>query len=181
MKYKAIIKLYISFLKIGGFTFGGGMAMLPNLKHEVVDVNEWVSEEELLDIFAIGQCTPGVIAINTATFVGYRVAGFWGSIAASIGEVTLPFIIITVLAGVLGEIAGEEVFTAAMAGVRVAVCALIACSVYTLAKKSIIDIPTFLIFLVAFISVAILGISAVPCIVLGALAGYAIKKIGGRR
>ena len=99
-----LIDLYIAFFKIGGLTFGGGYAMLPMLQREVIDKHGWATIEEVLDIYAIGQCTPGIIAVNTATMIGYRKRGVLGAIVATLGEITPSVVIITLLASVLTQV-----------------------------------------------------------------------------
>uniref|UniRef100_UPI00388F4185 chromate transporter n=1 Tax=Treponema sp. TaxID=166 RepID=UPI00388F4185 len=105
-RIKMILNLYWSFLKIGGLTFGGGLTMLPMLEHELVKKNKWITEEELLDCYAIGQCTPGIIAVNTATFVGYKKEKVLGGIFATLGMITPSLVIITVAAMFLQLIMG---------------------------------------------------------------------------
>ena len=104
---KKLWELYITFLRIGGLTFGGGMAMLPMLKKEVVEKKGWSTEEELLDIYAIGQCTPGIIAVNTSTYIGYEQAGICGGICGTLGMVTPSLIIITLVATILNRFITE--------------------------------------------------------------------------
>ena len=92
------LNLFLAFMKVGGLTFGGGYAMLPMLQKEVVERHKWASEEELADWYAVGQCTPGIIAVNVATFAGQKIAGFWGAVCATIGVVTPSFLVITAIA-----------------------------------------------------------------------------------
>ncbi|MEG1932834.1 MAG: chromate transporter [Pygmaiobacter sp.] len=166
-----LVKLYGSFLKIGGLTFGGGMAMLPNLQHEVVDVHHWTTEEELIDIYAIGQCTPGVIAVNTATYVGYKVAGLAGALIATLGEITVPLVLISALANVLGQLTQLTVFGHAMQGVRAMVCALVVSTVWRLAKASLTDRLTVAIFILTFGATAVLRLPTVLCILAAGAVG----------
>lgn len=174
---KELWELFWSFFKIGGLTFGGGMAMLPNLQHEVVDIHHWTTEEELLDIYAIGQCTPGIIAINTATYVGYKVAGVPGALVATLGEVFLPFALISALANVLGQLTHMAAFNHAMQGVRAMVCALVLSTVWRLAKKSIVDKLTFAIFAVVFFGTVLFRLPTVVCIVAAGAAGALAQKL----
>ena len=120
---KLLWELFRSFFMIGAMTFGGGYAMLPMLEREIVNKHKWGTQEELLDYFAIGQCTPGIIAVNTATFVGHKVKGVWGGIAATLGVVSPSLIIITVIAMVLENFMDILWVQNAFAGIRVAVCA----------------------------------------------------------
>lgn len=148
---KTFTELYTSFFQIGGLTFGGGYAMLPMMQRELVDKKKWVSEEDILDYYAIGQCTPGVIAVNTATFVGYRVAGFWGAVFATLGLVTPSLIIITLIALFIRNFASYPVVQHALSGITIAVFALVLDAVITIGKKSLIDALSWILFIVVFI------------------------------
>ena len=141
--------LFFTFARVGVCTFGGGYAMPPILQREVVEKKQWCSEEELADYFAIGQCTPGIIAVNTATFVGQKHRGIPGGIFATLGLVFPSLVIILLLAAFLQTFAQLPVVIHAFAGIRACICALILSSVIKLGKKALIDIPTVLIFLVA--------------------------------
>lgn len=134
---RVILKLVVSFFKIGLFTFGGGYAMLPLLQREVVDKHGWVTEDDVLDIYAIAQCTPGVIAVNTATFVGTKVGGALGGAAATAAVVTPSLIIIMIISTLLKSFASIEVVQHALAGIRAAVAALVLSSVVKLYKKGV--------------------------------------------
>ena len=136
---KEICELVVSFFKIGIMTFGGGYAMLPMLQRELVENRKWVTEEEILNYFAIGQCTPGVIAVNTATFVGYKRCKIPGAIFATIGVVLPSMIIITIIAAVLSNFAHIPAVQHAFAGIRIAVSALIVASVIKLIKTNEMD------------------------------------------
>ncbi|MBQ1547314.1 MAG: chromate transporter [Lachnospiraceae bacterium] len=148
---KTFTELYTSFFQIGGLTFGGGYAMLPMMQRELVDKKKWVSEEDILDYYAIGQCTPGVIAVNTATFVGYRVAGFLGAVFATLGLVTPSLIIITLIALFIRNFASYPVVQHALSGITIAVFALVLDAVITIGKKSLIDALSWILFIVVFI------------------------------
>ena len=160
-------KLYCMFLKIGSLMIGGGYSMLPLLIRELVERHKIITEDELTDFMAVAQCTPGVIAINTATFVGYKVRRVKGAIVASLGVITVPLVLIILIAAVLKSLAQFEIVGHIFAGIRLAVCALIAASVYKLFKKSVTNVTTFVLFLLAFLFVAVGGVSPV-FIVLGA-------------
>lgn len=148
---KELVDMFLTFARIGGLTFGGGYAMLPMLQREVVEKHHWATEEELADYYAIGQCTPGVIAVNTATFIGYRQAGIVGGIFATLGVVFPSIVIITVIAAFLTNFADLKVIQYAFEGIRVCVCVLIFNAVQKLWKKSVIDQPTTVIFLLVFL------------------------------
>ncbi|MBQ9421476.1 MAG: chromate transporter [Lachnospiraceae bacterium] len=130
-------QLFCAFFRIGGLTFGGGLAQLPMLKFELVQKYHWLDEPELLDIYAIGQCTPGIIAINTATYVGYKKAGVPGGIVATIGMVTPSLVIITLVAAALQSVIDNVWVQHAIMGIRGVVCALMLNTVLTMGKKSL--------------------------------------------
>ncbi len=171
------LDLFLTFARIGGLTFGGGIAMLPILEREVVDRKNWASEEELTDYYAIGQCTPGIIAVNTATFIGQKVAGTFGGIIATLGLVFPSIVIITVIAAVLRNFAELQVVKNAFAGIRVCVCALVLNAAIKLAKKAIVDIKTLIIFIAVFAGMLIFDVSPVVFVVAAAAAGLIIKGL----
>ena len=131
------LDLFLTFAKVGVCTFGGGYAMLPILQREVVEKKGWATEEELTDYFAIGQCTPGIIAVNTATFIGHKYKGILGGILATLGVVFPSLVIITVIAACLQNFASYPVVAHALAGINAAVVALIAVSVVKLGKSTL--------------------------------------------
>ena len=154
-----LLDLFCAFFRIGLFTFGGGYAMLPLLQREIVEKKKWATEEEMLDYFAVGQCTPGIIAVNTATFVGFKEKKLSGAIFATLGIVSPSLVIITVIAALLSNFAHIAAVQNAFAGIRVAVCVLILNSIVKLWKKSVVDKLTFAVFLTVFIvAAAVLGI-----------------------
>ena len=181
MKTKKMCDLYISFFKIGGLTFGGGLAMLPMLQREVVKKHQWCTEEELLDIYAIGQCTPGIIAVNTATYVGYQQAGFLGSVAGTLGMVSPSLIIICLVASILQNFIHMPAVLHALAGIRIVVCALMLNTVFTMAKKGIIDKLGALVFVTAFLLACFTPVPTALVIVLAGLTGIIAKHFERRR
>lgn len=172
--------LYLSFFRIGGLTFGGGYAMLPMLQREVITKHGWATEEEVLDIYAIGQCTPGIIAVNTATMIGYRKRGIPGAIVATLGEVSPSLIIISLLATVLLHVQDMIWVQRAFGGIRVAVCALITQSVITLAKKSLIDVPTILLYLAVVISTFFFALSPILIVLFAIFFGLCVQAVKRR-
>ena len=166
-------ELFRSFVLIGSLTFGGGYAMLPMLTKEIVEKHKWATEEELLDYFAIGQCTPGVIAVNTATIVGYRRKGVLGSAVATLGVVLPSLLIITLIAAFLQGFMHIGWIAHAFAGIRIAVCALIAATVWKLMKTNLTSPLKIAIAATSFVTVALLQLSplyvTVAFAVLGAL------------
>ena len=175
---KELIDLYISFFRIGGLTFGGGLAMLPMLKYELIEKRDWVTEDEILDYYAIGQCTPGIIAVNTATFVGYKRRGIPGAIFATLGMVCPSLIIITIIAMFLEQIMENQYVIHALNGIKVVICALLTNTVITLGKKSIVNKITGAIALITFILALFTPIPTVLIVVLAASFGIIMYKTG---
>ena len=171
---KKLVELYVSFFKIGILTFGGGMAMLPMLEKELVDNKGWTTEEEILDYFAVGQCTPGIIAVNTATFVGYKEKKYVGAIASTLGVVSPSLVIIMIIAAFLGNINEYEMVQNALWGIRIAASALILSSLIKLFKSGVKDSFGVVIFLLALILTSVLGVGSVYIVVLAIVAGNII-------
>ena len=178
---KEIGKLILTFAKVGVMTFGGGMAMLPILQREVVENRGWATEEELTDYFAIGQCTPGIIAVNTATFVGHKQGGFFGAVAATFGIVLPSLVIIMILAGIIGEFSHVAAVQHAFAGIRVCVCVLIFNAVVKLWKSAVKDRWALGIFLCVLAASLLLDLSPVVFVLFAAVAGILIKVLGGAK
>ncbi len=165
------IDLFLTFARVGVCTFGGGYAMLPVLQREVVEKRGWATEDELMDYYAIGQCTPGVIAVNVSTFIGYKLHGIPGAVCSTAGMVFPSLVIITAIAAFIRQFAHLEAVKHAFAGIRVAVCALVIQSVWKIAKKGVKDIFTGAILPITFVAVAFFGMSPVLMVVLAAAAG----------
>lgn len=178
---KKLFELFWTFAKIGVMTFGGGIAMLPILQREVVDKRKWAEEEELVDYYAIGQCTPGIIAVNTATFIGQKQKGIIGGIVATLGLVFPSFVIISLLATVIEAYSHLEWVQHAFGGIRICVCVLIVNAVVKLYKKSVVDIPTFIIFLLVVICALLTPVSPVVFVFGAAVLGIIIKSKGGKK
>ncbi len=182
---KELFDLFFTFMKIGAVSFGGGYAMLPVLTREFCDKRNWVTDTELNDYFAIGQVTPGIIAVNVATFIGNKRKGIVGGIVATIGLVVVPVFIITLIAALLTNFAELEVVKHAFAGIRVCVCVLILSAILRLWKKSVPDIPAFIICAILFLLSAfgeyipVIGayISPVWLVLIAAVAGIIIQSI----
>ncbi len=175
---KDLLELYWAYLKIGCVNFGGGYAMLPLLERELVTKRSWTTMEELRDYFAIGQCTPGLIALNVSTFIGQKRKGAAGAIAAMLGFLTAPIAIILVIAAFLRNFAELEVVQHAFAGIRVCVCVLIVQAVLRLWKSSVVDVFTFVLYIVILSLSALSTFTAllpvkIPAAVLVILAGLA--------
>ena len=178
---KLLIDMFLTFAKVGVMTFGGGYAMLPILQREVVDNKGWATEEELMDYYAIGQCTPGVIAVNTATFIGQKNKGILGGIVATLGVVFPSLIIISLLAGVIEAFSHIVWVQNAFGGIRVCVCVLIANAVVKLYKKAVVDKITLVIFLIVALGSTLLDLSPVIFVVLSAVAGVVLKGMEGKK
>ena len=176
-----LLDLFLTFAKVGVMTFGGGYAMLPILQRELVENKHWAAEEELVDYFAIGQCTPGVIAVNTATFVGQKLKGIAGGIIATLGVVFPSLVIISLLAGVISAFSHLVWVQHAFGGIRICVCILICNAVVKLYKKAVVDKLTLALFLVIALGSYFLPVSPVVFVVLSALVGIAVKNWGVRK
>lgn len=172
--------LFLAFARIGLFTFGGGYAMLPMLERECVERHGWVSREELLDYFAIGQCTPGVIAVNTATLAGSNERGAIGAAAATVGVVFPSIVIILVIAAALQNFAHIPAVQHAFGGIRVAVAALIINTVIKLIKTNAKDAFSVVLCALAFVLVAVFSASPALVVIGAALVGLAYARIGGK-
>lgn len=172
--------LFITFAKVGVMTFGGGYAMLPILQREVVEKKGWATEEELTDYFAIGQCTPGIIAVNTATFIGQKNKGIVGGIIATLGLVFPSLVIISILAGAIEAFSHLTVVQNALGGIRICVCVLILNAVIKLYKKSIVDKVTLVIFILVTVLSYFTSISSAVFVILAGVAGIVIKNMGGK-
>ena len=173
-------ELFVTFAKVGVMTFGGGYAMLPILERELIDTRSWATREELMDYYAVGQCTPGIIAVNTATFVGHKLRGNIGGVIATLGVVFPSVVIITLIAGLLTAFADNEYVKSAFAAIRVCVCVLIFNSVIKLFKSAVIDKATLAVFIAVLILSFFLGVSPVIFVIVCAALGIIITKLGVR-
>ena len=165
------LDLFVTFAKVGVCTFGGGYAMLPMLQREVVEKKGWATNEELTDYFAIGQCTPGVIAVNTATFIGYKFKSYFGGVVATLGVVFPSIVIITAIAAFLTNFADIPVVQHAIGGVSACVVAMIAASALKLGKTAVKDTLTTIIFLTVLALAFFLKLSPVVLVLAAGLAG----------
>lgn len=173
---KELFKLYLLFAKMGSVCFGGGYAMLPILQRELVDKRHYATEEEILDYYAIGQCTPGVIAINTATFIGNKLYGVKGAVAATLGFVTPSIIIITIISALLTNFAHIPVVARAFTGIRICVAVLIVNATVKLWKTAINDWIGIIICILVFVFSAFAGISPIIFVILAGIAGIVIQN-----
>ena len=178
---KELLSLFLTFAKVGVMTFGGGYAMLPILQREVVENKGWATDEELTDYFAIGQCTPGVIAVNTATFIGQKGAGIAGGIVATLGVVFPSLLIIVALAGVITSFSHLTWVQHAFAGIRVCVCVLIFNAVLKLWKSAVKDVWGLLIFLAVLAASLLTSLSPVWYVLAAGVAGVLIQNLKGAK
>ena len=176
-KKTSLWTLFWTFAKMGAMTFGGGYAMLPILQREVVEGKHWASEEELMDYFAIGQCTPGIIAVNTATFIGQKQRGILGGVMSTLGVVFPSVVIISILAGLITNFSHLVWVQNAFAGIQVCVCVLIFNAVVKLLKKSVVDKRTAGIFLVVLAGGVFLDISPAWFVIAAAVVGIILKNL----
>ena len=173
---KILTDLFLTFMQVGGLTFGGGYAMLPILQREVVEKRDWATDEELADYFAVGQCTPGIIAVNTATFVGQKQAGILGGIVATLGVVAPSLVIISILTGFINTFAELAVVKNAFAGIRVCVCVLIFNAVCKLWKGSVKSKLALAIFAVVTLGSLFFDLSPVLFVVVAAVLGIGLEQ-----
>ncbi len=178
-----LLELYWTFVKIGCVTFGGGYAMLPILERELVDKRHWTTMDALRDYFSIGQCTPGIIALNVSTFIGEKRGGVKGAIAATTGFLTGPVLIILIIAAFLRNFATYPVVQHAFAGIRVCVCVLILQAVLRLWKKSVVDPFTLGLYIAVFVLHALSGFLPykIPAAILVILSGFAGALAANRK
>ena len=175
-----LLKLFAAFARVGVLTFGGGYAMIPMLEREIVDRHGWATSEELMDYYAVGQCTPGVIAVNTATFIGYKIAGNIGGVVATLGVVFPSFVIITVIAGIIQNFADIPAVRSAFAAIRVCVCVLIFNSVLKLWNSAVKDKAALVLCLLVFVLSMFFNISPIVFVVFCAAAGILFTRLGVR-
>lgn len=180
-RFKTYASLFASFFKIGLVTFGGGLAMLPILKRDLVDSKGWLTEDEILDYFAIGQSTPGVIAVNVATFVGYKRGGLIGSIFSTSGIVFPSLIIISLIAAFVSNFNELVWVQKALKGINVAVSVLLVKAVFSFGKKTVFDLCTFLIAVLSFVLMFAFKVQGVWIVIGSALSGWLFQTIKSSR
>ena len=168
---KTLFDLFITFARIGVLTFGGGLTMLPLLKYEIVEKKGWATEDELIDYYAIGQCTPGIIAVNTATFIGYKKGKIIGGIIATLGMIFPSLVIILSIAAILSGFMDNALLQHALIGIRAVVCALLVNTVVMLGKKSIVDIFGIIVFILVIAVCFFLNVSSVIIVIISGLIG----------
>lgn len=173
---KILLMLYLAFLKIGTFSFGGGYAMLPFIQKEIVEKNKWIDSTEFTDIIGISQMTPGPVAINSATFVGYKVSGVLGSVFATLGVITTSFILVLIINKVLDKFKESKTVKAALLGMRPVLIALIIYAFLDLAKDAYIDLKSIIITLLIGAALLSKKVHPILVIVIAALLGLVFYR-----
>ena len=180
-KLKRFFDLYFTFVKIGTFTIGGGLAMMPMMQKELIDKKHWMTEEDLIDYYAVGQSTPGMIAVNVSTFVGYNQLGILGGIVATLGMVSPSIIIITILAGLINSIDEYPMVQKALRGINVAVAALFTSVIVKFVKKTIKKPLHVLLMLISFTLVYFFKVQSFWIILAAILCGVVITSVNIRK
>ena len=180
-KFSDLVELFFVFFKIGAVTFGGGYAMLPMLERELAEKRKWTTKETMLDYYAIGQSTPGIIAVNVATFIGFNKSGVIGALVATAGIVTPSIIIITVIARFIGNFSQIQWVQKALAGINVAVAALLTKSVWDFSKKAVKNLWGLFLLLAAFVAMYRFGVASVMVIAVSAFLGIAASFVAARK
>ena len=173
-KIKSLLNLYFSFAKIGTFTIGGGLAMMPMMQAELIEKRKWITDEEIIDYYAVGQSTPGIVAVNVATFVGYKQMGIIGGIFATLGMVTPSLVIIMILAGLINSINDFPIIQKALKGINVAVAALLTSTIINFMKKTIKKFTNAIFMLISFLLVFVLKLPSFWIILFALLIGVVL-------
>ena len=176
-KIKFLAEIYITFFKLGSFSFGGGYAMIPLIEREIVYEKKWVEKEKIVDIFAVSESLPGAIALNSSAFVGYSIAGIPGAITALLGNLTPSVIIVLTFSILFMKFSTNTLVQSVFMGIRPAIIGLILYAVYKIGKTAVVDLAGVIIMIAAFGSTMFLHVSPIPVIIFGAAAGIAIKCI----
>ncbi len=170
-----LLNLFLIFFRVGAFTFGGGYAMIPILEREFVTQRGWITSEDMLNYVAIGQSTPGIIAVNMATFIGYRRCKTLGAAAATLGVITPSVIIISIIAAFISNFSEYVYVQKALSGINIAVAVILVSAVWDLGKKSITDVIGFILAVIAFLAVVVFNINSIWLILFALVVGIAVK------
>ena len=173
------LDLFLTFSKIGACTFGGGYAMLPILQREIVENKQWATEDDLADYYPVGQCTPGIIAVNVATFVGFKKKGVLGAIFSTLGMISPSLIIISILALFLEQFISNKIVAHAVEGIKIVVCALMLNTLVTMAKKTLLGALCYGLAIGAFLLALFTPIPTVLLVIIAGLLGVILYKAGG--
>ena len=176
-RYRQLWKVFATFFKIGAFTFGGGYAMIPLIQREAVDKHGWVTEDDILDIIAIAESTPGPIAINSATFVGYRACGVLGSVAATLGVVLPSFVLIFAISFVLRQFQEIKAVQYAFQGIRAGVLALLCKALWGMYKKNKKNWASYIVMAGSFVLTAVVDVSVLPVLIGCAVFGLVTARL----
>ena len=179
--FKRLWQLFATFFKIGAFTFGGGYAMIPLIQREVSEKRKWITDEEILEVVAIAESTPGPIAINSATFVGYKICGFWGSFACTLGVVLPSFLIILAISGILEMVQDLKAVKYAVMGIRAGVRALIIKARIKMYKACPKGPVSYIVMALSFIFAALIKIDVIIVVIGCAVIGLVSSIIAERR
>ena len=173
-KIKNLFNLYFSFAKIGTFTIGGGFAMMPMMQSELIEKRKWITDEELIDYYAVGQSTPGIVAVNVATFVGYKQMGIIGGIFATLGMVSPSLVIIMILASLINSINDFPIIQKALKGINVAVAALLTSTIINFMKKTIKKFTNAIFMMISFLLVFVFKLPSFWIILFALLIGVVL-------
>lgn len=173
-KIKNLFNLYFSFAKIGTFTIGGGLAMMPMMQSELIEKRKWITDEELIDYYAVGQSTPGIVAVNVATFVGYKQMGIIGGVFATLGMVTPSLVIIMILASLINSINDFPIIQKALKGINVAVAALLTSTIINFMKKTIKKFTNAIFMMISFLLVFVFKLPSFWIILFALLIGVVL-------
>ena len=180
-RFRTLWQVFVTFFKIGAFTFGGGYAMIPLIQKETVENHKWITDDDILEIIAIAESTPGPIAINSATFVGYRTAGVLGSLCATLGVVLPSFVVILAISGILRQFQEVQAVQFAFQGIRAGVLALLCKALWGMYKKNKKNWASYTVMAGSFVLTAFLNVSVLPVIIGCAIFGLVTAKIMDRR
>lgn len=175
---KLLLEIYCSFFKVGATTFGGGYAMLPILQKEVVEKKKWVNDSDILDYYAISQCTPGIIAVNTSTYIGYQINGIKGAVASALGVLTPSVIVISLIAALFKNFSSLAIVQHAFNGIQVAVAVIIINAVLKMCKTALIDPLTIALFIIALLIFIIFDLSPIIAVIIAIIIG---AVFGGKK
>lgn len=178
IRMNELFQLFMAFFRIGGLTFGGGLTMLPMLKYELVEKRQWVTEDDLLNYYAVGQCTPGIIAVNVSTFVGYKRRGIFGAVISTLGMISPSLIIVSIIAMFVQQFIENPYVAHAVGGIKVVVCALMLNTVITMGKKSMVSKITTAMAVLGFVLAMFTPIPTVLLVILAGIAGVILYKTG---
>lgn len=173
-KIKNLFNLYFSFAKIGTFTIGGGLAMMPMMQSELIEKRKWITDEELIDYYAVGQSTPGIVAVNVATFVGYKQMGIIGGVFATLGMVTPSLVIIMILASLINSINDFPIIQKALKGINVVVAALLTSTIINFMKKTIKKFTNAIFMMISFLLVFVFKLPSFWIILFALLIGVVL-------